>query len=227
MKHKVVNIVAILIVLLNSFGYPAKDTVDRPASPNDFIITKSDSLLKSHKNETVSFKDSILTKLSMLEQKTMTNYWLNIILPSIVALITALIATFFAAYLNRRAEYKKYIFQKRIDIYHEFFNELDLLLSNAFLLVLNKNHERSESGQPSQDIPWEVSKIFTPVKMKASTIYFLLNKKDKKTFMEILDKVRYNIVSSCVDAKASSFEVEDYINEMKELLDTTIINVKL
>lgn len=226
MKVKIANIAAMLIISLYSFSDSA-EVIDNSDSTNHFIITKSDSLLQLYKNETISLKDSILTKLSILEQKNETNYWLNIIFPSTVAFITALIATFFAAYLNRRAEYKKYIFQKRIDIYHEFFNELDLLLSNAFRLVLSKNHERSESGQPSQDIPWEVGKIFTPVKMKASTIYLLLNKKDQKNFTKILDKMRYNIVSLCMDAKSSSFKVEDHINEIKELLDTTINNVKL
>jgi len=217
----------LLILLSNLTGYSFAKNTNYLINIADNITSKIDSLIDIHNKTILCKNDSIMNKLSNIEDKSTTNYWINIIFPSAIALITALLATFLAAYLNRKAEYKKYIFQKRIDIYHEFFNELDILLTRSFELVLTSNKIRNNTRQPDQEIPWNVSKIFTPVKMKASTIYLLLNKNDKKTFTNTLDEVKENIVASCMDAKKCQFDVENHINKIKELLDTTIKDVKL
>ena len=94
-------------------------------------------------------------------------------------------------------------------------------------MVLASHHKRVENGQPDQEIPWKVSEIYTPVKMKSTTVYLLLNKEDKARFTDILENLRKNIVASCVDAQTSSFKVENHIDDLKILLDKTITNVKL
>jgi hypothetical protein len=136
--------------------------------------------------------------------------------------------TYIGAYTAKRNEYKKSIFLRRLDIFDKFLNELDIFYSKCVVLVLETNQFRkSNNNQPDPEIPYKVSNIFIPVKLKSTSIYLLLNKNDKDIFSEHVDTIRKNIVSSCIDVSVYKFNIDQDIETIKQILNNNLQEVTI
>jgi hypothetical protein len=182
----------------------------------------------SRDNKVLSEIHKLDNRLYAIENKIKSNSFFQIFLPVFLAFLSAMAITYIGAYTAKRNEYKKSIFLRRLDIFDKFLNELDIFYSKCVVLVLETNQFRkSNNNQPDPEIPYKVSNIFIPVKLKSTSIYLLLNKNDKDIFSEHVDTIRKNIVSSCIDVSVYKFNIDQDIETIKQILNNNLQEVTI
>jgi len=197
----------IIVILLLIFNISYSQTDSTKIKNQKSINTKIDTI----HNEIKILKSDINKKIN-----------LEVYLP----LISAIIITFIGYLILRTTEFRKTVFQRRIDVFEDFLKKLEIYDRKSFHLIV-KYANKNVNGSIGNEMSQEAGKIFLPVKLKSVVVKLLLNKKYRNQFEKIVASLNSNVINCCVDARQFKFEIGPKIKEIEKIFMKNLKNVKI
>jgi|GEM_PF-2571384 len=170
-------------------------------------ITNRDSLIKNAeiitRIDTVTSTASIKRTSNNIESGNNKNF--NFTAPLITFLFGILLGLF-----SRHTEFKKYLLQKRIDIFSDFLSTAEPCRRNALISIFTAQLDKKNFDE--QKIPDLISEIYWPIILKQFHSSLILGKRQRKKFKEHIKNL-------------SSLTIESYISDPKDVKTSEIENI--
>jgi len=187
------NILLIIVFLIPIYCYSQTSTTDS-ITKNTKITVKTDTL-----NSTLS-TESIDNNIKSKNDKRF-NYTTHLI-----TLIVGILLGLF----SRHTEFKKYLLQKRIDIFSDFLSTAEPCRRDALTSIFAAQLDKENFDK--QKIPELISKIYWPIILKQFHSSLILGKKQRRKFREHIKSL-------------TSLTIESYISEPKDVKTSEIENI--